>query len=169
MDAQDGALAVDVDLGVVERIAPGGALRDTEADGHAIGATGLLDGLDGLVCLIADDALLCVLGQGRDLGQGGVGLYEVLCMYIGREGVSHSHHRYIYTYKSEVITGDTYRVSRYERFWKDEQLDALLAGRLDDPGHLGGRRLFVHVNGGSMDSGGLEPESRDVVEGHGVQ
>ena len=76
--AEDGAVAVDGDLGVEERVAAWDSLRDAEVDGYAGAAAGFLDGSHVVAVGFDYDAFFGVFGEGGDLLEGRVTFDEVL-------------------------------------------------------------------------------------------
>lgn len=78
VDAEDGAVAVDVELGVEEGVAVRDTLGDAEGDGYGGGAAGGAEGGDFGRGGIDDEGLFGVLGEGGDLFEGWVAFDEVL-------------------------------------------------------------------------------------------
>jgi hypothetical protein len=84
MDTQDGAVTVDDDLRVEQRVAVGNTLRDAEVDGDFGASARVLDGTDVLAIRFHDHALLGILGQGANLFQRRVALGPVLRMIVSK-------------------------------------------------------------------------------------
>lgn len=78
MHTQDGAIAVDDDLRVEQRVAVSDALGDTQVDSDSGATTCVLDGTDIFAIGFHDYALFGILCQGPDLFQRRVALGPVL-------------------------------------------------------------------------------------------
>lgn len=76
--AEEGAVAVDVELGVEERVAVGDALGDAEGDGDGGGEAGGKEAGDFGGGGVDHEGLFGVLGQGGDLFEGWVAFDKVL-------------------------------------------------------------------------------------------
>ena len=78
VDAEDFAVAVDVQLRVEERVAVRDALGDAEGDGDGGGAAGGAEGIDFRGGCVDNEGLFSVLGERGDLFEGWVAFGEIL-------------------------------------------------------------------------------------------
>lgn len=77
IDAKQGSVAIDSNLGVEKGVAACYSLRDTEVDGDAGTTVRVLDGDYIRAIRLDDDGFLRVLDKGGDLLKGGIALDEV--------------------------------------------------------------------------------------------